>query len=224
MPGVPDATWRQGLRRRKAIMPVVGSTFFFVLGGCSVDAPPRPGVEGESEPTGATSATDSQPALTVDTAEETASESAVLPPEGPGSLLPVEVEELVTLPPVDVGDVVSITRDLTVDVHLAPTTAEAGRPGEIGGDAVAVTVDITSTEQEPRNASVFQVTLEDAEGTPLTPVHSDPFSPLDGQLAPGSSDEGTYVFTLDDFIVQPLTVYVMSAADEPVAVFVGSLQ
>lgn len=156
--------------------------------------------------------------------QDPASDTAVPPPDGPGDLSPIEVEPQPTLPPVDVGERVEVTSDLAAELSLVTTTVEASRPGEIAGEAAEVTVTLDNTGAEPRDASTLSVTVQDADGMPLSPSYTDPYLPLHGVLAAGESGQGVYVFTIEESVAEPLTVHVSPAADEPVAAFVGGLE
>ncbi|WP_131106064.1 hypothetical protein [Ornithinimicrobium sufpigmenti] len=126
------------------------------------------------------------------------------------------------LDPVPVGDAALVPDQFSLQVELARTEVASGRPGEIGGEALAVTVQIRHEGATSRDVSTVSVTVDDADGIPLSPLYGEPYSPLDGDLEPGGSTEGTYVFTLAD-VTPPYTVRVSAAAEDPAAVFVGSL-
>lgn len=150
--------------------------------------------------------------------------TVVLPPDGAGDLSPVAVSAVETLPPVDVDDEVELVAGLQAEIELGETTVQARRPGEIGGEAAEVKVLVTNTGRSAQDLSTLFVEVADAKGTPLSPLYGAPYDPLAGTLEGGASAAGIYVFTLDDTLVQPFSVQVSPAADEPLAVFVGSTE
>ena len=152
-----------------------------------------------------------------------AGEGTVTPPDGPGDLSVVSVPPQATLDPVPVGELATVDDQFSLRVQLdVAADVGSGRPGEISGDALTVTVEIRNQAPSSRDVSTLFVTVEDAAGEPLSPLYSDPYRPVNGHLQPQDLAEGVYVFTLAD-APQPYTVHVSAAAEEPVAVFVGSL-
>lgn len=113
----------------------------------------------------------------------------------------------------DTGMVIEI---LAVDAIAV--TAET--PGEVDGTAVRVTVSARNDSTEAQSVDSAVVTVEAADEYGIGTTAGNP-SPLAGELAPGATASGTYVFMLDPASDREITVSVNYAAGEPVAVFTG---
>lgn len=156
-------------------------------------------------------------------AADQAAATPVPPPSGSGDLSVVQVEPQTTLEPVAATASAEAAEDLTVQIALGEADVTARRPGEIGGRALTVSVRMTNEGTSPRDVSTVSVSVDDAEDIPLSSLHGEPYSPFEGELKAGGSTEGVYVFTLGE-ADDPFTVSVNAGAEEPVVVFVGSLE
>lgn len=220
------------------------------LGACSGDGDPQVGAQSAAdqdasatsgvEPSGAagvSGATQTPPTPTPSPApsgettaptdpaiEDAAATLPVAPPEGEGDLSVVQVEPQESHAPVAAEDTVVVAAAIRASIVLGETTVQARRPGEIGGEAVEVALRLSNEGTLPQDLADVFVTVEDKTGAPLPPLYGEPYSPLEGGLAPGESAEGSYVFTHGDSVRQPLTVRISYTADEPAAVFVGTTQ
>jgi hypothetical protein len=103
------------------------------------------------------------------------------------------------------------------------TTAEAIGPGEIGGPAIAVTVEIVNGSANPVDLDLVYVTLNDSTESPGIPTSGNPASPLSGALPAGARAQGVYVFTVAESLRDPVTVFVGFATAAEVASFVGNV-
>lgn len=123
------------------------------------------------------------------TAEPTASVDAE-------PLAPASVEQ-----PRDMGNGVTV-----VVTQVTRAEATARQPGETAGPAAAVSVEVRNETQSPISLDAIVVNAEDAEGNPLVPNFTSS-EPVAGELAPGKSKRGTYVFRVDRDI-QDITIHV----------------
>ncbi|WP_152230723.1 hypothetical protein [Georgenia ruanii] len=107
-------------------------------------------------------------------------------------------------------------------VGLGVTQAEGHGPGDLSGDAYAVTVEITNGSGRPLDMSNVVVTLDAADGTPASPVQGDPDAkPMMGKLPPGKATTGTYLFSLPRTGDTGVRVSFTYAAGTPTAIFSG---
>lgn len=143
---------------------------------------------------------------------------ATAPAPSPGD----DGEPPVTGAPVPIGD--EATADdgvVAVITGVTSFTAEAGGVGEVGGDALRVTITLTNTADAARSLGAVTVNLEyGANATPGSPIFSDPsVVEFGGELAPGESRSGTYVFAVPSGEQGSVTVTVSHAPASPPFVF-----
>jgi hypothetical protein len=141
------------------------------------------------------------------------------PPVTDGGFFPGEVADPVPLDAAtDFGDGVAVRL-----ASIEATTAEGSLPGERSGPAVAVTVEMSNGSE--RSVSVGNVTVDliDADGVSAPPVVDPERPPLRGELAPGESRSGTYVFSLEPEDRDGVTVTVKYSGDTPMVLFVGDI-
>lgn len=119
----------------------------------------------------------------------------------------------------DVGDGVEVRLS-----RIEAVEAEATLPGEVGGPAVAVTVEVTNGSQDAIDLGHVTVDLVTGEGASAPPVLDPDHEPLTGELDAGDDRAGTYVFTLADEERADVSVRVRYSADSPTAVFTGSVR
>ena len=96
-------------------------------------------------------------------------------------------------------------------------------PGEISGPGVSITVELTNGSTEPINLGDVAVELVATGDRYATLITTQENTHLDGELAPGGTADGTYVFTIADEDRAAITVQVTYAAPKPTALFAGSL-
>ncbi|MEQ1785491.1 MAG: hypothetical protein ABL966_00445 [Acidimicrobiales bacterium] len=118
----------------------------------------------------------------------------------------------------DFGD--GVTARIT-DVEAAE--AEAFMPGEVSGPAVRLTVALTNGTDAPLDLDLVTVELVDAAGQPATLVTPHEVTQLTGDLAPGATSDGSYLFTIAVADRSDVEVRVTYAAPNPTVVFQGSL-
>lgn len=137
----------------------------------------------------------------------------VIPPGQPGPVTQVDLSQPATLKG---GVTVSLSKITEVE-----TKAET--PGEIAGPAVAVHVLIQNDSDSSINVDSAIVTLTDAHGDVGQPTTSDPYRAFAGDIAPGASGEGVYVFLTPKNNRNSLTLSVEYVAGAPIAHFVGAV-
>lgn len=123
-----------------------------------------------------------------------------------------ELEEAIALP-------TEVTVSLT---SITSTRLTAETPGEVTGPAVIVEVQVTNDSEAPQTISSATVSLAAEDGEMGIPTSADPNDPLHGEVAPGATAEGVYVFMLDPADGRSVTVSVNYSAGDPVAVFTGA--
>lgn len=112
--------------------------------------------------------------------------------------------------------------DVTVSVARVERIDGSGvGPGNLAGPAVRVTVRLTNEQPDAVMVGLVAVSLTyGVENTPASPLEDPSVQPLRGELDPGETAEGRYVFSLprDSGDIQ---LRVGWQAPAPVAVFVG---
>lgn len=118
------------------------------------------------------------------------------------------------------------TKPATIGAGIVATLTKSERvdavgqgPGDLSGPAVAVTFTVTNDSTAPIALTLVQVTAQDSQGTPASPVSGSPADPLQGQLKPHDHAVGTYVFSLPKGAKSPLTVSISYSAGMPVSQF-----
>jgi hypothetical protein len=105
---------------------------------------------------------------------------------------------------------------------VEPVDAEAHLPGEFSGPAVALTVEVTNGSRRPINLDTVTVDLT-FDGLSAYPVRDPERRPVSGDLAPGDSTSGSYVFTLDHSQRDDVALRITYSAKAPTVVFSGSI-
>lgn len=142
-------------------------------------------------------------------------------PEDPTEEGPTAAPELLEVDG-SLDDAITLPTDVVVSLSSIETTSiKASTPGEYTGSAVIVSVTITNDTKAPLPVSSAVVSLIADDGEMGIPTWAAPHSPLQGDVAAGSSAVGTYVFMLDPADQRSVTVSVNYSAGEPIAVFAG---
>ncbi|MBI5161881.1 MAG: hypothetical protein HY996_10790 [Micrococcales bacterium] len=108
-------------------------------------------------------------------------------------------------------------------VSVTPTTVKASTPGEVSGAAVRVAVVVTNAGKAATNVDSAWVQLTASDGTFGVGTSGGDPTPLSGELPPGSSASGDYVFMLPRPRGRSVTVTISYSAGAPVARFEGSV-
>jgi hypothetical protein len=126
--------------------------------------------------------------------------------------------------PVAIGELGAFGDGVTTRVvETEAVEAEAFMPGEVSGPGLAITVEITNGSDTAINLDSTIVDLVgegDVYATLITPREE---TALSGDLAPGATSEGTYLFTMPVEDRANVAVQVSYAAPKPTVVFTGSL-
>lgn len=113
------------------------------------------------------------------------------------------------------------TRMVVAIESITTTTVTAETPGDVAGDAVVVLVSVTNTSKSAQNVDSAVVSLETDAGELGIPTNAGDPSPFAGDVQPGESAEGRYLFMLDPVHDRDVIINVNYAAGEPVAQFTG---
>jgi len=153
--------------------------------------------------------------------------AAATPTTAPGQgNVAIEIPEIVVTTQAAVPMTSSATLAGAVTAAVASvrsTTAEPIGPGEIGGPAIAVTVEIVNGSANPVDLDAVYVTLNDSTDSPGIPTTGNPARPLSGPLAAGARAQGVYVFTVAESLRDPVTVLVGYSTAAEVVSFVGNV-
>ena len=191
------------------------------LGATASTAPDTstPG-DGSTEATTAGSSTVTDPDGTLVGAT---SVPGVTVPFTPGSLDTVPVETVVTAPPVGIDEVADTGTGMTFRLEqLEAVDGEANGPGEIAGPAVRVTVVATNDSPSPVLLESIVVDLTyGAQNTSAAPLSGPGALRFSGEVAPGASATGVYVFEVPVDQRGAVSVLVSYAASVSPVVFQG---
>jgi hypothetical protein len=146
-------------------------------------------------------------------------------PSGSGNIDDiVPTEKQSTIPEVPLDETAQFGGRISAEVtSIDRIEGEARLPGEVAGSALAVHVRLDNGSSKRLDVSGVTVTVEDRDGTPSSPLSTDPAEPFAETIDPGAATEAVYVFAFEDSQPQPITVGINYSADEPVAFFVGSV-
>jgi hypothetical protein len=180
------------------------------------DTVPGASVPGASVPGASTSA----PQTTIIGAT---SVPGITVPFTPGSLATVPVQTVVTAPPVAIDDVADAGTGMTFRLaELEAVDGEASGPGEIAGPAVRVTVIATNSSVSPVSLEGVVVDLiYGATKASAAPLSGPGVVRFEGQVAPGASATGVYVFDVPVDQRGVVTVLVSYLASVSPVVFEG---
>ena len=144
-------------------------------------------------------------------------------PFTPGSLDTVPVETVVTAPPVAIDEVADAGTGITFRLELLEAVdGEANGPGEIAGPAVRVTVVATNDSPSPVLLEGVVVDLTyGSQNTSAAPLSGPGAVRFTGEVAPGASATGVYVFDVPVDQRGAVSVLVSYAASVSPVVFQG---
>jgi hypothetical protein len=157
---------------------------------------------------------------------DTGGDDATTDVEEPGTATgeTVPVEPVQTMAPVPLQSVGDFKTGLTVELaSITAVQAEAKAPGEISGPGLRVTVAAANDGQDAVSLDGVVVFLSyGSDRTPATQFGSSS-EPLAGDLSPGSSRQGTYVFTVPPDQRDDVRVEVSYTGSAPTVAFTGSV-
>lgn len=106
---------------------------------------------------------------------------------------------------------------------IESTEVTSELPGEIGGPAVVLDLELVNGSEREISLDSVTVDLVDLDRAPLLPLTTSPADPLSGQLAPGASSTGRYVFSVPVGDRDDVLLTVKYSGDAPAVVLTGSL-
>ncbi|MFI8633273.1 hypothetical protein ACIGEP_11810 [Microbacterium sp. NPDC077663] len=148
-------------------------------------------------------------------------------PDAPAPVPSEDADAPTTAPRVDVekgaiDEPIALSTGLVIELDsVSATSVEAKTPGEVSGPAVIVRLTARNDSSEVADLDSAVVTLTAADGEYGIGTTAGPNTPLAGDLEPGDSASGSYVFMLDPAANRAVTVSVNYSAGEPVAEFSG---
>jgi hypothetical protein len=131
-----------------------------------------------------------------------------------------------TKSPVAIGSTASFGGGVTAKVIKAEAVQSSGSgPGEFTGQpAVAFTIRLTNSSAKPLSLSTVVVNASyGRDATPAVPDDGKTSHPMSGQLMPGQSASGVYVFLIPTEERKRVAVSVSYAARTPTVVFTGDV-
>jgi len=215
--GLESESWSSSRRGMAVIVGLVAGVFvaaalvLTAAPGAPDVGPPDP-VTPIGESPGATISPDSKP-----------SSGPTETPE-PGSLEPVQVEEVSFAPPIGLDGTGDFGTGLTIRIEeIEAVDGVARGPGQVSGPALRLTV-------EARNGSGEAVSLEGmvvdltygADGTPAMPLSEPGGEPFEGELAGRDQAVAAYVFAVPEQARDRITVTASYTGSAPTVVFEGT--
>lgn len=124
----------------------------------------------------------------------------------------------------EIDDEIDLDTGMRIAVEsIATVTISAETPGEVSGPAVAVTVSAHNAGSGVHNVDSAVVNLLTESGELAIPTWAGPADPLRGDVEPGETVVGTYVFMFDAEQGRTVIVSVNYSAGQPVAEFEGRI-
>lgn len=143
-----------------------------------------------------------------------------------GSLSRVPVDEVTPEPPIALTETAAFGTKVSLRiVKVEKVKGIARGPGEIAGPALRLTLDLTNDSDDTLALEPMVVAVESgAKQTPAPSLTGPGSKPFAGELAPGRSATGTYVYAVPVADRGRVEVTVSSTDTEPVVVFRGAVR
>lgn len=143
----------------------------------------------------------------------------------PGSLEEVPVDEVTPLPSVPLTATADVGQGLTLRIARVERVEGVARGvGEIAGPALRLTLELTNASDDEVSVDSAVVDLLAGQArTPAATLTGPGARTFEGDVAPGTSETGVYVFGLAPEERERVRVSVSYQSGAPVAVFTGSL-
>jgi hypothetical protein len=153
--------------------------------------------------------------------EPTPQEEVAAPPEAE---TPVEAAPLPELPPVPLTEDVAPVPGLVVSIDtLESVTGEAQGPGEVGGPALRFTLTLRNDGDTPVSLESTLVTVYSGpDQMPAQDLLGPGGVPLPGEIAPGATVTGVFVFTVPLENRDQVKIGVDYTVGVPIVVFEGA--
>lgn len=203
-----------GRRHRMWMVPLVSALVVFRVTACGTSGIPTAGTI---------------PAVPASAAPSTALPPRLLPQTAPvpapaGGNIHQKVAGVVgataTSAPMTRAAVAAAARIGIVDRRLFDFTSGGG-VGDVSGPAITVTLRITNGGISALDVSNVSVTVQDAVGSPASPLLGTHAVPFAGSLRARGSAVGSYSFSLPRPSRDPIQIQVSYSATAPTAVFIG---
>lgn len=145
--------------------------------------------------------------------------TTVVPAPGGGNVnQTVPSEPVTTLPALPPLSTATIGPGITANIKgVKSLTGVARGIGEVGGPAVALTLEVNNGTEALLDLSTVGFTVSDAAGVPSGALTGAPSAPLSGSLEPGKSATGVYVFTVPTGHKNPMQISISYGAGSPIA-------
>lgn len=172
---------RRGLVLGLALLAVVvgvGASVMFVQSSSGAAAPVPAASSGDGVATGGGKGSEPRPSATPTPSKQ-----------------PAGVKKL---PAAAVGDEVAFGGGLLATVtKIKPVDVTAKGLGETSGPGAAIHLKLRNQSDDPIDLALISVDVTDVDGTPAIPTRGAPADWLGGELWPGKTALGTYVFRVD---------------------------
>lgn len=144
-------------------------------------------------------------------------------PRVPGNLKPVPARKIRTLPKIPITAPAAFGGGVFARVvHTSAIRVSAHGPGDVGGNAVAVTLAITNKSGAVILLNSVSVNAVYAATVPASPFETKPAAPIHGSLASGATRSGVYVFMIPSAHRHDVTILVSYSPGHPIAVLEGA--
>lgn len=144
-------------------------------------------------------------------------------PEDPAAEGPTEAPPL-SEQSGELDEAITLSTEMVVAIDaITTTTITPETPGEFAGSAVVVEVSVTNTSDVAQNIDSAVVMLVTDDGEVGVATTAGPNNALRGDVEPGATVMGSYVYMLDPAQGRAVTVSVNYAAGEPIALFSGQV-
>ena len=149
-----------------------------------------------------------------------------VPPPTPGNISSLASTVVPSvLPETSLSATVMPATDISVGLkEIESVDAVSITPGEVNGPAAQITVEIQNGTDAALDVNSVEVGLTDSMGQPGIPVTTAASSSFSGQIAPGSTATGVYVFRVPPDHRNPILVTVSYTAGGALAQFSGTIK
>lgn len=151
------------------------------------------------------------------------SDSPVPVPSNPGAGKSIEAKpSAAPTQKARLDETAKVSAELTARIaKVEAVTAKPQGPGEVGGPAIAVTVEVSNKTDSSFDLTSVSVNLTDSSGEAGSGMAGPPATWLEGSLKAGQTRTGVYVFAVPTDRRDPVHVDVSLRADLPLVVFSG---
>lgn len=204
-----------------AVLALVVGLAVWLLGSDDQDAPDAPATS--DQPVVGTESTP-DPAPKSGPTPESAPSSGPTSKPSPGSLEVVPVKEARTKPPVPLTEPADFDTGMTLRIERIESVQGVARgTGEVAGPALRLTLRMSNGSDSAVSLESAVVDLTTGADRTPAPTLTDPGGrPFVGEVPPGGSRTGVYVFAVPEDERDQLRVTVSYVGDAPVVVLAGA--